>query len=236
MKRTLLRVLLGRRVTIWTIGEQNSAYWSNLGYDTQVRIPYTVPDPPRASFADGLALRRSALQVSDSDFFVLFVGRLEEWKGVIDLCSAFRELSGCGVKVVLGIVGNGSLRRAVEEQARSDVRIRVLGAKPHSEVGQFYAAADLLVVPSHEEPWGLVVNEALVNGCRVLASDAVGAADDLITDRNGARFPAGDRVALRKALAAEITSGRRRAPTLVEVDVVTLFEIEMRRILSASRL
>jgi glycosyltransferase involved in cell wall biosynthesis len=65
-----------------------------------------------------------------------------------------------------------------------------------------YDAADVLVVPSLYEVWGLVVNEALAHGLPVIASDQVAAADHLITPGvTGEIFPAGDAAALRAAVA-----------------------------------
>ncbi|MHB2020393.1 MAG: glycosyltransferase [Candidatus Xenobia bacterium] len=50
------------------------------------------------------------------------------------------------------------------------------------ESKRFYVLADALVVPSRFEPWGLVINEAMVCGLPVLATDVVGAVPDLVTD------------------------------------------------------
>jgi glycosyltransferase involved in cell wall biosynthesis len=87
------------------------------------------------------------------------------------------------------------------------------------ELRNFYAAADVLVLPSiptrtFREPWGLVVNEAMNRALPVIASDAVGAAaGGLLRDgRNGIVVPAGDPVALAVALRrlAESPSLRTR--------------------------
>ena len=68
---------------------------------------------------------------------------------------------------------------------------------PSTERKNFFENADLFVLPSvldHgiTEPWGQTVNESLQCGCRVVASDAVGAAYDLIASVNGAIYPAED--------------------------------------------
>jgi glycosyltransferase involved in cell wall biosynthesis len=85
----------------------------------------------------------------------------------------------------------------------------VVGLDPVSpaQLRNFYAAADVLVLPSiptptFREPWGLVANEAMNRGLPVIASDAVGAAaGGLVADgRNGLIVPAGDPVALAAAL------------------------------------
>jgi glycosyltransferase involved in cell wall biosynthesis len=85
----------------------------------------------------------------------------------------------------------------------------VVGLDPVSPtvLRDFYAAADVLVLPSiptrtFREPWGLVINEAMNRELPVIASDAVGAAaGGLVRDgRNGVIVPAADRVALATAL------------------------------------
>ena len=55
-----------------------------------------------------------------------------------------------------------------------------MGFQNQTELPQFYAIADVFVLPSSFDPWGLVVNEAMCCGCPVIASDHVGAARDLV--------------------------------------------------------
>ena len=58
---------------------------------------------------------------------------------------------------------------------------------------RYYAVADVLVLPSEREPWGLVINEAMNAGTAVIVSDQVGAAADLVEDGvNGYVVPVGD--------------------------------------------
>jgi glycosyltransferase involved in cell wall biosynthesis len=87
-----------------------------------------------------------------------------------------------------------------------------------TELRNFYAAADVLVVPSiptptFREPWGLVVNEAMNRSLPVIASDAVGAAvGGLVRDgHNGVIVPAGDPIALAAALRRLAQDGELRA-------------------------
>jgi glycosyltransferase involved in cell wall biosynthesis len=94
------------------------------------------------------------------------------------------------------------------EHARAAAAPALLaGELEAAELRNFYAASDVVVVPSiptrtFREPWGLVVNEAMSQGCPVIASDAVGAvAGGLVRDgRNGLVVPAGDAGALARAI------------------------------------
>jgi len=138
----------------------------------------------------------------------LFVGRLIESKGLEVLLKAFQRLPGGE----LWIVGDGPLRHAMDEAAKADARIRVLGYVEGKELEALYADVDALVVPSHYEPWGLVVQEGLANGLPVIATDQVGSAADLVqTGVNGYIVPAGSEEATASAMRelAAWTRGQR---------------------------
>src|SRR5680860_761302 len=127
----------------------------------------------------------------EDELLVLFVGRLEREKGLTVLLEAWRHADMAG-SARLAVAGVGALGH--------------VGA---AELPALYAAADLLVLPSIRtgtfvEPWGLVVNEAMLQSTPVIASDAVGAAaGGLVRDgTTGFTFPAGD----ARALAARLNA------------------------------
>jgi glycosyltransferase involved in cell wall biosynthesis len=110
------------------------------------------------------------------------------------------------------LVGDGPLRAELERAADGIETIRFAGFRNQTELPAFYAMADLFVLPSRREPWGLVVNEAMNAGCAILASDRVGAALDLVREGvNGAIFPAGSVPALADALARLLADPARLA-------------------------
>jgi glycosyltransferase involved in cell wall biosynthesis len=95
------------------------------------------------------------------------------------------------------VVGDGPLRDAIDLYPRA----RALGFVAPRELPQLYGLADLVVVPSHDEPWGVAVNEALAAGAPVVVSNAVGAGLDLVQPgRNGLTYEAGDVGGLIEAL------------------------------------
>lgn len=139
----------------------------------------------------------------EAGLLVLFVGRLEREKGIEVLLEAWR-LADLGPDARLAVAGRGPLESAV---LSAGTGIRGLGYVPASGLPALYAVADVLVVPSVRtatflEPWGLVVNEAMLQSTPVIASDAVGAlAGGLVRDgHNGLAFPAGDSAALAARL------------------------------------
>jgi glycosyltransferase involved in cell wall biosynthesis len=82
------------------------------------------------------------------------------------------------------------------------------GFQTRKKVPEFYMTADVLVLPSLKETWGMVVSEALCFGLPVIASDQVGAARDLVYEgRNGFSFPRGDVPALAGSIKRFVESG-----------------------------
>jgi glycosyltransferase involved in cell wall biosynthesis len=135
----------------------------------------------------------------------LFAGRPAREKGLGVLVEAWSMSGLQAPTAALVLVGAGSTPPWVPAGGA------VVGLEPVTpvELRNFYAAADVLVLPSiptptFREPWGLVVNEAMNRGLPVIASDAVGAAaGGLVRDgHNGVVVPAGDAPALAAALRA----------------------------------
>jgi glycosyltransferase involved in cell wall biosynthesis len=91
-------------------------------------------------------------------------------------------------------------------------RVLFLGFLNQSQLASVYCAADLFVLPSLFEPFGLVVNEAMLCGLPVAVSDRVGARFDLVRpDENGYVFRAGDVEALATILRDILPDPEKRA-------------------------
>jgi len=133
---------------------------------------------------------------------ILFCAKLQPWKRPHDLLKAFA--SADQPDSLLVYAGDGPLRSQLQDEARSLgilERVRFLGFVNQSELPAIYTAADLMVLPSGYEPFGVVVNEAMLCGCAVAVSDRVGAARDLVAPVNrNFVFPCGDVAALAKLL------------------------------------
>jgi len=124
---------------------------------------------------------REKLGIPPDQNVILYLGRLEEIKGLTYLLKAFGSghLSGA----LLVIAGNGSQRRALENltlQMGIRSRVRFAGHVPPEETVAYYALSSIVVLPSvstaqGKEAWGLVVNEAFNQSVPVVATDTVGA-------------------------------------------------------------
>jgi glycosyltransferase involved in cell wall biosynthesis len=134
----------------------------------------------------------------------LYVGRLSPEKGLDDLFQAFFALHKAYPKARLDVVGSGPLAEQLKSRvAGLEVRhaISFLGNKSLEDIAALFLKCTALVLPSHSEPWGLVVNESLSYGCPVVVSSACGCVPDLALDGlTGYSFEVGNADALHKAL------------------------------------
>jgi 1,2-diacylglycerol 3-alpha-glucosyltransferase len=117
-------------------------------------------------------------------------------KGVFDLFDAYTLLPAeLRAEWGLVFVGSGAAmhelqQRAAHEQSGS---IKIAGFAQREQLAAYYGLAEALVFPTHTDPWGLVVNEAMACGLPIIASDAAGCTADLVRDGwNGYVVPAGD--------------------------------------------
>jgi glycosyltransferase involved in cell wall biosynthesis len=153
------------------------------------------------------------LQLEPSLPIVLFASKLQARKRCADLLQAYASIRHQAPAQIV-VAGDGQERASLTEYARSARldEVRFVGFKNQSELPAFYDLCDIFVLPSDGEPWGLVVNEAMNAGKPIVASDAVGAARDLVIHgKTGCVFPVGDVAALASSLRCLIEdSGLRR--------------------------
>jgi glycosyltransferase involved in cell wall biosynthesis len=124
---------------------------------------------------------RASWGVSPNDAVIVFSAKLQQWKRPLDLLRAFAKANL--PKAFLLFAGTGPLLPQLESEAASlgvASRVRFLGFVNQSLLPAVYTSADLLILPSEFEPFGLVVNEAMCCGCAVAASERCGAARDLV--------------------------------------------------------
>lgn len=127
---------------------------------------------------------------------LLFVGRLEPRKGVRELFEAWRQVHGRLPDWELRLVGTGPLGAAAPVLPRLSIGDFLQPAALAPE----YRAARFLVLPSHEDHWGLVVHEAALSGCGLVLSRNVGARHDLASARNAIVVPPRDATGLAAGL------------------------------------
>jgi len=114
---------------------------------------------------------------------VLFVGRLIKVKNLEYLINAYSKLKE-KKDVALLIVGDGPLREGLKDfcKTKNIKDVFFVGFKQKEELPKYYAVSDLFVLPSRQEVWGLVLNEAMASGLPVIATNKVGGSKDLIKE------------------------------------------------------
>jgi len=143
-------------------------------------------------------------ELSLPDRYVLFVGRLVPEKGIFDLLHAYAELEE-HVRRELGLVfvGDGPARQELLMRA-SEIpvgEIRFAGFAYREQLAIYYALAEMLVLPTYTDPWGLVVNEAMACGLPVIVSQVAGCVRDLVQEGwNGLLVPPRNVASLSSAI------------------------------------
>jgi glycosyltransferase involved in cell wall biosynthesis len=225
--RTFYRCLSGALA----IGSANAAFYRAMGMpeDRIFLMPYTVDN---ARFIEGSRLSdvqrrtvRAKLGVTNNDPIVLYTAKLQPRKHPDDLLRATARLRDREIDFHVVMVGSGEMTAAlVELVARLQLEnVHFHGFANQSALPQIYGAADVFVLPSESEPWGLAVNEAMCSGLPIVASAEVGCVADLVkAGVNGQTFIAGDVDGLANVLH----------PILVDIDTRQRMSAASRAIIS----
>ncbi|HEX8295723.1 MAG TPA: glycosyltransferase family 4 protein [Chthoniobacteraceae bacterium] len=139
----------------------------------------------------------------------LFCGQMIARKGLDLLLAAFARLDQGRLLLVGREAELPALLGSLPPETRA--RISYAGFQPPEALPAFFARADVFVLPSRYDGWGVVVNQALGAGLPIICSDAVGAAHDLVEDGvNGVKFASGNVAALTDALRSFLDDPARR--------------------------
>ncbi len=202
------------------IGTANRDYYRALGYaDERIfAFPYTV-DNARMEMASDLgdaerAAYRATLGLRPDAPAVLFASKFEPRKHADDLLAACKALVEEGIDVQLVLAGAGEMDSVLRAQAATIPGLTTVfpGFVNQSELPRLFGVCDVFVLPSEEEPWGLIINEAMCAGLPVVVSREIGAVADLVKDGdNGHVFDARDVAGLADALRPIVTDVTTRA-------------------------
>jgi glycosyltransferase involved in cell wall biosynthesis len=224
LKHMFFQLLAKGIDAVLPIGQQNAAYWRHYFGDEmpQFPMPYAVDNAYFGGLAAAAAPHeqalRNELQLEPGRPIVLFASKLQTRKHADHLVEAYRLcLDGPPreARPYLVIVGDGEERANLEAQcARHRLTdVRFAGFRNQSELPRFFQLAQVFVLPSRHEPWGLIVNEAMASGCPVIVSSDVGCHADLVIEgETGCVYPVGDVhalcAALQRVLATPETAAR----------------------------
>jgi len=202
ISRWLTRLAMNRATFVLTKSEHLRQQAIRMGINARkVRTIRNGCDPRVFHLADRSAAR-AELAVDEKDELVLFVGRLDTAKGIVELLEAFASLASRRPNLRLAYVGDGpgreQLRCKVKDLALGG-RVRLADACPSEKVPRWLAAANVLALPSYSEGCPNVVIEALSCGRPVIATN-VGGIPELVNEKSGILVAPRDSRALAGAI------------------------------------
>jgi glycosyltransferase involved in cell wall biosynthesis len=154
---------------------------------------------------------RQQYGLKDDIKLVLNVARLEDFKGQDVLLKAWVDIVAANPKTQLWIAGTGSLETALKKivvRLGLQDNVKFLGFVPQAEVHALMEAADLFVLPSREEPFGIVLLEAMAHRLPVVASKVGGIPEVLPSNDDVALVAADDVQALTQAMQTVLANNR----------------------------
>jgi glycosyltransferase involved in cell wall biosynthesis len=193
-------IILRQFDTFLSVGQRNAEYLKHYGVATAkiCFAPHCVDNEWFAARANNARVQKATMRASwnagEDTMVLLYVGKFQSIKRPADILDAATRLRARGLQAIVVFVGAGELERELRDQThRLRVNAQFEGFKNQTELPCYYAAADVLVLPSQSETWGLSVNEAMACGLPAIVSDAVGCAPDLIDEgETGFTFEVGD--------------------------------------------
>ncbi len=227
-----LRMLIRQATAVVAIGTSNRSFWKRFGAaDGDIFFsPFCVDTDYWFAQAAKTLPRRSEIRRRlglDDRVVVLSVGRNAYIKGFDTLAKAVKQIP----KAILVLVGDGAndvlVERIIEEH-QLEGRVKKVSFVQQDELAEHYAAADVFVLTSRHEPWGLVINEAMHFGLPIIATSVCGAVDDLVVDGvNGFVVPPEDHENLADRLGELLrTPSRRRRMGLQSRRIITDWNID----------
>jgi glycosyltransferase involved in cell wall biosynthesis len=130
--------------------------------------------------------------ISGKTIRLLSVGYLEERKGLQYIIPIIHKLQNNGIHVSLDIVGTGSYEKELKTLALKKDHIIFWGHVPYDQLHTHYSQADIFILPTKKDVWGLVVNEAMMFGLPIITTTSAGCHLDLVNKNNGLVYELGE--------------------------------------------
>lgn len=207
LKEKLKHWIISGAVLCLSTGSSHDDYYSTYGARAIDRIPFTsvwqrdlAQAPARE---EEKRMLRKKLGLPEGRL-ILSVGQFIPRKGFDILLSAFQDLPADTYLCVMGGTPPQSYLQLRGQQNSENYLF--LPFVKHELVGEYFRAADLFVLPTREDIWGLVINEAMAQGLPVITTDRCGAGLELVDERNGALVATEDVQALKSAMICVLSA------------------------------
>ncbi|ARV61241.1 glycosyl transferase [Nostocales cyanobacterium HT-58-2] len=213
-RRQFISLIYRRFAACLYVGKANYNYFRYHGIATNHLFfsPHSVDNDRFFAHAqtakEQAVIWKKELGIPDDHAVILFAGKFEAQKRPLDLLRAFLQAKLSRVSLLF--VGSGLLEKDLKSEAAEHENIYFAPFQNQTLMPRTYAVADLVVLPSHSETWGLIINEAMCLARPVITSTHVGCTQDLVhPHQNGLVFSAGDVPALCSCLQEALTDRQR---------------------------
>lgn len=209
LRRPVMSWLYARMDGFLAISQRNRDFYRSLGVPDEkiFDYPYTVENDRFVATStltpDERLAMRAELGLDPALPVITFASKFMPRKHPGDVIAAAALLAARGVQSQVLFVGTGELEDELHAQVARHPELPVVfaGFRNQSELPRILGASDIFVLPSEDEPFGLIVNEAMCAGLAIVASEEIGCVPDLVhQDTNGRVFDAGDVAGLADAL------------------------------------
>ncbi len=223
IKRFLRRLILKYFLFLFVdrflyIGSENKKYYKHFGVNKSKLIytPYAVDNLKfKNQFYENkinVNEYKSKLNIPIDDKVILFCGKFIPVKRPLDVVKAFKSLDNDNCTLIM--VGDGPMNTDIQEFIKNNNILNVVcpGFVNQSEIFKYYIMADIFVLCSEMETWGLAVNEALNFNVPCVVSDKCGCGFDLIKEGiTGYIFEMGNVISLKKQLIRALAMPKIKA-------------------------
>jgi glycosyltransferase involved in cell wall biosynthesis len=199
-KRMALTFLFKRVAAFLPIGTLNTEYYKYYGVPDEKLFltPYCVDNDFFSKKYNELKPLRDQIKkklgLQPEVPVILYASKMMPRKRAIDLLKAYEKIQN-QINAAVVFVGDGAERPLLEAYQRDNTlkNIYFVGFKNQTELPEYFSIADIFVLPSTDEPWGLIINETMNFALPIITTDQVGSAPDLVKDgENGFIYPVGE--------------------------------------------
>lgn len=221
LKKYFKKILISSAYRYFSPSRLSDDYLVHYGASKQDIIRYPFTSLSEADISIGASMRtatskyRAKLHMSDR-INILFAGQFIERKGVDILLKAFNQIHDSKVHLYL-VGGDGSEQyRGLISEAKKN-RVHFVPFLSKDELREYYAAADIFCLPTREDIWGLVINEAMSFGLPIVTTYNCGAGVELVGN-NGFLYDA-ENIQTLKICLTDLIENREKRRVMGEISL-----------------
>jgi glycosyltransferase involved in cell wall biosynthesis len=187
-KRIIKNFALKKATWYFSSGKSHTSYYEYYGVNKSKIISYHFSSTLNNDFVTKPLTQKEKTSIRknkaiENKKIIIYVGQFVYRKGLDILFEALRDLNSNYLLLLVGDTQKAFQKLALNT---TNVNYKILGFKSKEELKEYYDMSDFLVLPTREDIWGLVINEAFARGLPVISTNRCGAAVELVEDsKNG---------------------------------------------------